>query len=94
MKRKFEFECDVKKNNENLIKHGVTFEFAQNAFFDIKRIIAIDLDHSTEKEKRYFCIGDVGDGILTVRFTLRENNKIRIFGAGYWRKGKKAYENQ
>ena len=93
MKRKVEFEWDFKKNNENLIKHGVTFEFAQNAFFDRNRIIAIDLDHSTDKEKRYFCIGDVGNGILTVRFTLRDD-KIRIFGAGYWRKGKKEYENQ
>ena len=93
MKRKVEFEWDFKKNNENLIKHGVTFEFAQNAFFDQNRIIAIDLDHSTDKEKRYFCIGDVGNGILTVRFTLRDD-KIRIFGAGYWRKGKKEYENQ
>ena len=93
MKRKTEFEWDTKKNNKNLKKHGVTFEFAQDAFFDPHRIIAIDLDHSTEKEKRYFCIGDVGDGILTVRFTYRRN-KIRIFGAGYWRKGKKAYENQ
>ena len=87
------FEWDLKKNSENLIKHGVAFEFAQNAFFDTKRIIAIDLDHSTDKEKRYFCIGDVGNGILTVRFTLRDN-KIRIFGAGYWRKGKKEYENK
>jgi len=93
LKRKVEFEWDLKKNNENLIKHGVTFEFAKNAFFDQNRIIAIDLDHSTDKEKRYFCIGDVGDGILTVRFTLRDD-KIRIFGAGYWRKGKKEYENQ
>jgi len=69
LKRKAEFEWDVKKNDENLIKHGVTFEFAQNAFFDLKRIIAIDLDHSTDDEKRYYCIGDVGNGILTVRFT-------------------------
>ena len=93
MKRKTEFEWDTDKNIENHKKHGVTFEFAQNAFFDPERIIAIDLDHSTESEKRYFCIGNVGNGILTVRFTHRKN-KIRIFGAGYWRKGKKAYENQ
>lgn len=93
MKRNVTFEWDFKKNNENLIKHGVTFEFAQNTFFDQNRIIAIDLDHSTDKEKRYFCIGNVGDGILTVRFTLRDDT-IRIFGAGYWRKGENEYENQ
>jgi len=33
----------------------------------------------------------VDDGILTVRFTYRDEI-IRIFGAGYWRKGKKTYE--
>lgn len=32
-------------------------------------------------------------GIMTVRFTYR-NNKIRIIGAGYWRKGKKLYEEE
>lgn len=28
---------------------------------------------------------------MTVRFTYREG-RIRIFGAGYWRKGKSVYE--
>jgi hypothetical protein len=32
----------------------------------------------------------VGDGIMTVRFTFRER-KIRIIGAGYWRKGRDIY---
>jgi hypothetical protein len=30
---------------------------------------------------------------MTVRFTYREA-RIRIFGAGYWRKGKRIYEQQ
>jgi hypothetical protein len=34
-----------------------------------------------------------GDGIVTDRFTYRRN-VIRIFGAGYWRKGKRIYERQ
>ena len=38
-------------------------------------------------------MGNVGDGILTVRFTYR-NQVIRIFGAGYWRKGRSIYEEQ
>ena len=45
------------------------------------------------KEPRYFCIGKVDDRILTVRFVYR-NNKIRIIGAGYWRKGRKYYEKE
>jgi hypothetical protein len=38
-------------------------------------------------------IGRAGDGIMTVRFTYR-GNVIRIYGAGYWRKGRKIYEEQ
>ena len=44
-------------------------------------------------EKRYFCFGTVGGGVLTVRFTYRDAI-IRIFGAGYWRKGKRIYEQE
>nr|VFK30718.1 MAG: hypothetical protein BECKMB1821G_GA0114241_106927 [Candidatus Kentron sp. MB]VFK34266.1 MAG: hypothetical protein BECKMB1821I_GA0114274_106626 [Candidatus Kentron sp. MB]VFK76625.1 MAG: hypothetical protein BECKMB1821H_GA0114242_106528 [Candidatus Kentron sp. MB] len=86
------FEWDQAKNIENEEKHGVSFYEAQHAFLDPDRLIAEDLTHSQE-EKRYFCIGrdEAGKGILTVRFTYR-SNRIRIFGAGYWRKGKKVYE--
>ena len=87
-----QFEWDVKKDIENQAKHGVSFESAQYAFLDTKRVIAEDLGHSG-KEKRYYCFGWVGEGILTVRFTYRASN-IRIIGAGYWRKGKKIYETQ
>jgi uncharacterized protein len=86
------FEWDEDKDRENQNKHGVSFETAQHAFADTKRIIAEDLEHS-QKEKRFYCFGRVGDGILTVRFTYREH-RIRIFGAGYWRKGKAVYEKE
>jgi uncharacterized protein len=62
------FEWDETKNSANVEKHGVNFTFAQQAFFDKKRVIAQDLSHS-EVEKRYFCIGKVDGEILTVRFT-------------------------
>ena len=87
------FDWVPKKDIENQEKHGVAFEFAQYAFADPDRIIAIDKSHSTKSETRYFCFGDVGEGILTVRFTYR-GKIIRIFGAGYWRKGKKIYERE
>lgn len=88
----FHFEWDDGKDRENRIKHGVSFETAQFAFIDGKRIVAEDLEHS-RMEKRFYCFGRVGDGILTVRFTLRED-AIRIIGAGYWRKGKALYEKE
>lgn len=86
------FEWDPRKDKENQQKHGVPFEVAQYAFADPDRVIAEDLSHSQD-EKRFFCFGIVGEGILTVRFTVR-GSVIRIFGAGYWRKGKKIYEEE
>lgn len=86
------FEWDADKDAENQEKHGVPFSLAQYAFADSCRVIAEDLAHSAA-EKRYFCFGEVNGGILTVRFTWRDG-AIRIFGAGYWRKGKAIYERE
>ncbi len=87
-----DFEWDEAKNLENQHKHGVSFTEAQYAFFDENRVIAEDVAHS-QKESRFYCLGLNEDqtGVLTVRFTYRANC-IRIIGAGYWRKGKKVYE--
>lgn len=87
------FDWDPKKEAENQRKHGVSFSKAQIAFADPDRVVARDITHSTAREERFFCFGDLGDGIVTVRFTYRKNI-IRIFGAGYWRKGKRIYERQ
>ncbi len=84
------FEWDEDKNRENLDKHQVSFQEAQKAFLDTHRIILKDERHS-QVEDRYFCIGIIADKVATVRFTIR-GEKIRIFGAGYWREGKKLYE--
>ena len=87
-----EFEWDSDKDRENREKHGVSFGIAQHAFADPLRVIAQDVTHS-KQEARFFCFGCVGEGILTVRFTYRDGI-IRIFGAGYWRKGKRIYEQE
>lgn len=89
---KVRFEWDPTKDRENQLKHGVGFAKAQLAFADSRRVIAVDLAHG-EREERYFCFGEVGAGILTVRFTHR-GGVVRIFGAGYWRKGKRIYERE
>jgi uncharacterized DUF497 family protein len=87
------FEWDEDKNRINQEKHGVSFEEARKVFQDTRRIVAFDTDHSDLHELRFLCIGEVDDGILTVRFTER-GGKIRIFGAGFWRKQRKAYEEK
>ncbi len=85
-----DFDWDSNKSANNLEKHGIDFSFAQIAFKDTQRVIVLDVKHSTDQEKRYFCYGMIGDKVATVRFTWR-TDKIRIFGAGFWREGRKKY---
>jgi len=84
------FEWDEDKNLANIEKHGVSFEEAVLAFLDPKRQIRLNTKHSAF-EMRYYCLGVVGGRILSVRFIIR-GSKIRIIGAGYWREGRKIYE--
>jgi len=86
------FIWNLRKEKINIRKHGVDFITAAKVFKDPQRKIFTDSKHS-EGEPRYFCIGKVGNRVVTVRFTYREG-KIRIYGAGYWRKGKKYYEEK
>lgn len=84
------FVWDVKKEAANIREHQVDFETAAKAFKDPHRKIYTDEKH-TETEKRLFCLGKVGGEVMTVRFTYRKG-RIRIYGAGHWRKGKRYYE--
>jgi uncharacterized DUF497 family protein len=86
------FDWDPRKDQENQAKHGVSFAEAELAFADSRRVIAEDSLHSSS-EARHFCFGLVAGGVMTVRFTYRDE-VIRIFGAGYWRKGKVIYERE
>lgn len=65
------FEWGEAKNKENLLKHNISFEEAQEAFFDEKRIIISDNSHSTSEE-RFFCIGNTGLGICNCKIYNEE----------------------
>ena len=84
------FSWNKAKEKANFRRHGLNFNEAVEAFADPRRIIARDDGHSQDEE-RLFCIGLVNNRIATVRFTFR-GKVVRIFGAGFWRKGRKAYE--
>ena len=92
MEKRSDFEWDSAKDRLNQKKHSVSFALAQIAFLDYNRVILEDREHGAD-EKRYYCLGRVSGRIMTVRFIYR-NNKIRIIGAGYWRKGKEIYERE
>ncbi|MCL2403630.1 MAG: BrnT family toxin [Coriobacteriia bacterium] len=89
---KYRFEWDESKEQINLAKHGISFKDAQQAFYDEDCILKEDLRHSGI-EKRYYCLGHVKGKVATVRFTVRRG-RIRIIGAGYWRKGRSHYEGE
>jgi uncharacterized protein len=86
------FEWDKNKDKLNQERHNVDFSMAKKAFSDSLRVIARDDAHSQDEE-RFYCFGMVDDDVLTVRFTYR-GERIRIIGAGYWRKGKAIYEQE
>jgi hypothetical protein len=85
-----EFRWDERKARENVTKHGVSFDLARRVSDDPRLVLPEDAAHS-RPESRYCAFGRLGNGILTVRFAIR-GQRIRIIGAGYWRKGKAFYE--
>ena len=87
-----QLEFDPDKEAANLSKHGVDFSTVRKVFEDPQRMIVPNETHSS-REPRFYAVGHDGCGILTVRFTLR-GEVISVIGAGYWRKQKRAYENQ
>ncbi|MBL0059527.1 MAG: BrnT family toxin [Elusimicrobia bacterium] len=84
------FVWNALKEKANVQRHGLGFHDATEVFADPRRIIARDDRHSKDEE-RLFCVGSIHGRVITVRFTFR-GKCVRIFGAGYWRKGRKAYE--
>ena len=93
MNTEIKFEWDEDKDFLNQEKHNVSFHEARKAFEDSNRLIFEDEEHTSLEETRFFCVGKIENKIMTVRFTYREN-RIRIFGAGYWRKYRKLYLSQ
>ena len=67
--RRTDFEWEPEKDRTNQVKHGIAFVTGQYVFADPNRVILEDVTHSTEDEPRYFCLGKVNEGIMTVRFT-------------------------
>ena len=90
MDRELSFIWDPRKEFLNIYKHRVNFVTAARVFDDPNRKIYTDSRHSGTEE-RFFCVGKVGGKVLTVRFVCR-GDKIRIIGAGHWRKGVRLYE--
>ncbi|MCR5398299.1 MAG: BrnT family toxin [Lachnospiraceae bacterium] len=71
-------EWDDNKNNNNIKKHGISFDTAALIFADENRIEYFDKLHSVD-EDRYVVIGCV-HGILFVVYTMRDG-MVRLISA-------------
>jgi uncharacterized DUF497 family protein len=74
------FEWDENKANENLKKHGVSFDEAKTVFNDPFSVTIYDPDHSID-EDRYINIGLSSKGRLIVVSYLERDEKIRIISS-------------
>ena len=73
------FEWDERKAAQNIIKHGVSFEYAARVFLDSHRLDAEDTrrDYS---EKRRLTLGKIEERVFVIAYTLR-GNVIRLISA-------------
>jgi uncharacterized protein len=74
-----DFEWDDAKASTNLVKHGVSFEQARQAFNDPFAIEFVD-DREDYGEERLTLFGMVESRLLVVTHTLRDD-KVRIISA-------------
>ena len=74
------FEWDEKKADENLRKHGVSFEEAKTVFNDPFSVTIHDPDHSSD-EQRYVDIGLSLKGRLIVVSYCERGKTIRLISS-------------
>jgi uncharacterized protein len=72
-------EFDPKKAQSNLKKHGVAFDAASVALLDPLALVIEDPD--VVGEARWLLIGASDLGLLTVCYTLRDEETIRLISA-------------
>ncbi len=66
-----EFEWDIRKNQQNIEKHGISFVHAVR-IFDRPSLTFINI-RQDYGETRYVAIGKIDDLIYFVVYTIREN---------------------
>ena len=74
------FEWDEEKAQDNLRKHGISFEEAQTVFNDPLAITIPDPDHSAD-EDRFITIGESDKRRILVAVYTERRKKIRLISA-------------
>ena len=78
------YEWDDKKNEDNIMKHGISFEKAKNVFDDPLQLSIIDKRFSYFEE-RWITVGKVDNlklvVVVNLYFDVNEEEIIRIISA-------------
>jgi uncharacterized DUF497 family protein len=77
----YRFEWDAAKARANASKHRVAFDEARTVFIDRWAIEAYDWGHSLREERLLITGMSDHNRLLTVAFTLRDFETIRLISA-------------
>lgn len=88
------FQWDKGNVGKNLVKHGISNQEIEEAFFDVNKVIYQDVFHSAEEE-RYILLGKLKlERLIYIVFTVR-NSAVRVISArDLNRKEHKFYEKR
>ena len=75
------FTWDEEKNRANIKKHGIDFNDAVRAWYDLYRIDFFDEEHSANGEIRWTFLGSAAGTVLFVVETEPDKETVRIISA-------------
>src|SRR5687768_15078691 len=75
-----EFEWDEGNKEKNLIKHGITFQEIEQAFFDEFKKMAKDVHHSGVEERGVLIGRTFNNVVLFISYTIRKE-RVRVISA-------------
>ena len=75
------FIWDEQKNRDNIKKHGIDFNDAVRAWYDVNRIDFFDKEHSSDEEIRWIFLGSAAGTVLFVVETEPDNETVRLISA-------------
>jgi uncharacterized protein len=89
----FSFDWDHGKNEQNQLRHGLSFEIAVTIWSQPARVLDIHDKRFDHREERWIALGALpGDGriVVTVAYTDREDD-IRIISARFATKAEEKF---
>ena len=74
-------EWDEDKSAQNVGKHAISFEQAQELFLSGVDYLEVFDDQHSEHEDRFIAVGPVSHGVVVIVWTERDEETVRIISA-------------